>query len=30
MAWNVNGELSKYTSSIKAIFFSHSLGWKYQ
>jgi hypothetical protein len=27
MDWNVNGLLSRYTSSISATFFSHSLGW---
>ena len=25
--WNVNGLLSRYTSSISATFFSHSRGW---
>ncbi len=27
MAWKVNGELSRYTSSISATFLSHSRGW---
>ena len=25
--WNVNGLFNRYTSSISAIFFSHSRGW---
>ena len=25
--WNVNGLFSRYTSSISAIFLSHSRGW---